>query len=153
MPPGRVVATTPAKAPLPSVVPLAEYPSVAARTEAAALLAGAVEARERGDLRTTLALLQGAVERAPSVETHAELGALYLELGVPSAADSHLRAAAEAVPESADRWIALANALALKPDPIAAAEALDRAHAAEPDLRVARGTGGWLVREPPVPTH
>ena len=147
-----VVTSLPVKKPLPSVGPLAEFPSGAARTEAASLLASAVDARGRGDLRTTLRLLQTAVERAPTVETHAALGGLYLELAVAGAATTHLRAAAEADPQTADRWIALANALALKPDPVAAAEALERAQAAEPGLRVARGTGGWLVREPSLPT-
>ena len=75
------VATVPVKPPLPSVEPTTEFPSVAARTAAAALLAEAADARKQGDLRTTLRLLQTAVERAPTVETHAALGALYLELG------------------------------------------------------------------------
>lgn len=128
---------------------LAAIPDPALRTEAEDLVIDAVDARRRGDLRAALALLRTAVERAPAVETHAALGALYLELGVTSPAETHLRTAVEGDPRSADRWIALANALAMKPDPGAAAEALDRARAAESGLRITRNADGWLVREPP----
>ncbi|MCW5890924.1 MAG: hypothetical protein KIT14_10260 [bacterium] len=118
---------------------------------AAALLADAAEARRQGDLRTTLALLQAAVAGTPSVETHAALGGLYFELGAAGPAVRNLRAAADGDPADADRWIALANALVLAPDPFAAAEALDHARRAEPGLRVRRDGGGWIVREPPAP--
>lgn len=119
---------------------------VAPRAGTAALLAEAGAARRRGDLRSTLALLRRAVAGEPGGETHAALGGLYLELGAAGAAEPNLRAAAEADPGNADRWIALANALALKPDPMAAAGALDRARAADPGLRVTRDAGGLLVR-------
>lgn len=131
----------------PALGVLAAYPNVDARSAAASALAAAAEARRQGDLRATLALLQDAVERAPAVETHAALGELYLALGAAGAADPHLRAAADADPLTADRWLALANALALRPDPMAAAKALDRARAAEPGLRVTRDAGGWLTRD------
>lgn len=128
----------------------AERPPSTASPEASAvaatLLADAASARRQGDLRTTLALLRTAVERAPSVETHAALGGLYFELGAARAATKSLRAAAEGDPENADRWIALANALALAPDPMAAARALAQARAAEPALRVTRDAGGSIVR-------
>lgn len=127
--------------------PLAPPPDTMARTTAAALLADADAARRRGDLRATLALLQDAVTRAPTVETHATLGALYLEVGAARHAETELRAAAEGDPGNADRWIALANALALRPDPLAAAEALEHARAAEPDLRVTRDPTGRLARD------
>lgn len=140
-------AVTPSRPP----PPLGTLPDAGARAAATALLADSAAARRRGDLRATLALLQAAVERTPAVETHAALGALYLELAVPRAAETNLRAAAEGDPGNADRWIALANALALKPDPLAAAGALEHARAAEPGLRVTRDPGGWLVREPARP--
>lgn len=133
----------------PSVGVLAPLPD--AHVEAGKLLRSAAEARARGDLRATLELLSSAVERAPTVETHAALGGFYLAVGAAAAAETHLRAAAEADPRNADLWIALANALALKPDPMAAAAALERARAAEPDLRVARDGGGWLSRERGMP--
>lgn len=150
-PAAAVVPPAPVTAPRRAPGPLAALPNVAARTAAAALLAGAVDARAQGDLRATLELLRTAVERAPAVETHAALGALYLELGAAGAAETHLRAAAEGDPRTAERWIALANALALRPDPIAAADALEHARAAEPGLRVTRDAGGWLAREPTAP--
>ena len=126
--------------------------SDAGARSAAVLLADASEARRQGDLRATLALLQAAVERAPTIETHAALGTLYLELGAARRAESNLRAAAEGDPGNADRWVALANALALKPDPFAAAAALERAQGAEPGVRIARDAGGRLARQPaPVP--
>jgi Tfp pilus assembly protein PilF len=131
--------------------PAAPVVTPEARREAAALLASAAEARAGGDLRAAVGQLQAAVERAPSVETHAALGALYLEMGVTSAADTQLRAAAEGDPGNADRWIALANAYYLKPDPGAAADALSRAREVEPGLRVTRNADGWLVREAPAP--
>jgi tetratricopeptide (TPR) repeat protein len=143
-------ATPASPAPRPPE-PISTRPDVAAPTAAAALLVDAAAARQQGDLRTTLALLQAAVARAPTVETHAALGALYLELGVSRAAETQLRAAVEGDPGNADRWIALANALALQPDPIAAADALAQARAAEPGLRVTRGASGLLAREPPLP--
>jgi len=110
-------------------------------------MAEAAAARAQGDLRTTVNLLQAAVDRAPAVETHAALGGLYLEMGVTSAADVHLRAAAMGDAGNADRWIALANALARKPDPGAAAEALERARATDPSLRIVRDARGWLARD------
>jgi len=125
---------------------LATIPDPKAREAAETLLAEAAAARSRGDLRTTVDLLQAAVDRVPSVETHAALGGLYLEMGVTSAADVHLRAAAMGDADNADRWIALANALARKPDPGAAAEALERAHATEPSLHIGRDARGWLAR-------
>jgi len=128
--------------------PLAALPEAEAHSTAAALLADAAAARRQGDLRTTLALLRAAAERVPSVETHAALGGLYLELGAVGRAETNLRAALEGDPGNADRWIALANALALKPDPMAAADALERARAAEPGVRITRGDDGWLAREP-----
>jgi Tfp pilus assembly protein PilF len=128
---------------------LSAMPDRARRSEAEALLASARDARRAGDLRGALALLRTAVERVPAVETHGALGAFYLALGVTGAAESNLRTAVEGDPENADRWIALANALRLKPDPLAAAAALERARVAEPGLRVTRGSDGWLVREPP----
>lgn len=137
-----------AEAPSPPVV---SPPTPAARAEATALIAAAVQARGAGDLRAAVEDLQAAVERAPSVETHGALGALYLEMGVTASADVHLRAAAEGDPTNADRWIALANAYYLKPDPGAAAEALAQARAAAPGLRVSRDANGWLVREPATP--
>lgn len=127
---------------------LAAMTDPALRMEAEALERRAVDARRRGDLRAALALLQTAVERAPTVETHGALGAFYLELGVTGAAEANLRTAVEGDPRNADRWIALANALALKPDPGAAAAALENARAAEPGVRVTRNADGWLVREP-----
>jgi tetratricopeptide (TPR) repeat protein len=153
MPAAAATRARPVTAPLPvrAVGALAALPDVAARAEAAALLTDAAAARARGDLDATLELLQAAVERAPVTETHAALGALFLELGAAGAADTHLRAAAEGDPRTADRWIALANALALKPDPLAAATALGRARAAEPGLRVTRDGRGWLTRETTAP--
>lgn len=148
--PTQAPATAPAAAaPVPPSSPPVVTP--AARREAAALIASAAAARAGGDLRAAVGQLQAAVERAPSVETHAALGALYLEMGVTSAADTQLRAAAEGDPTNADRWIALANAYYLKPDPGAAAEALDRARAVEPGLQVSRNADGWLVRDAPAP--
>jgi Flp pilus assembly protein TadD len=140
----RPADPTPAPAAPPVVTP-------EARREASALIASAAQARAGGDLRAAVGQLQTAVERAPSVETHAALGALYLEMGVTSAADVQLRAAAEGDPNNADRWIALANAYYMKPDPGAAAEALERARAVEPGLRVTRNADGWLVRDAPTP--
>jgi len=110
-------------------------------------------AENMGDLRATVSLLETAVARAPTVETHWALGALYLELGAAGAAEAQLRVAAEGDPGSADRWIALANALALKPDPLAAADALERARSAEPGLHVTRDPAGRLMRQPSPPTH
>jgi Tfp pilus assembly protein PilF len=145
-----------AAAPRPSAEeasPAPTRPAVtpAARAEATALIGAAAQARGAGDLRAAVEDLQAAVERAPSVETHAALGALYLEMGVTASADLHLRAAAEGDPGNADRWIALANAYYLKPDPGAAAEALEQARTAEPGLRVTRDANGWLVRKPATP--
>lgn len=150
-PAAAVVPTAPATGSLRRPGPLTALPDVEAKTTAASLLASAAAARQQGDLRATLSLLQAAVERASAVETHAALGAFYLELGVARAAETNLRAAVEGDPGNADRWLALANALALKPDPIAAADALEHASAAEPGLRVIRGPGGWLAREPALP--
>ncbi|HEY8517229.1 MAG TPA: hypothetical protein VIS07_17100 [Candidatus Binatia bacterium] len=127
---------------------LDELDDVAARDAARALLEDAREARRRGDLRRQLALLQEAVELAPSVETHAALGTLYLELGASRRAEANLRAAAEGDPANADLWIALANALALRPDPFGAAEMLERARAAEPGITITRDAGGRLQRDP-----
>lgn len=157
------------RAPAPSTATRAEDPAPASRpveppvtdaavsaadtsADAAALLADAREARRRGDLRTQLALLEAAVELAPGVETHAALGTLYLELGAARRAEKQLRAAAEGDPGNADLWIALANALALEPDPFAAADALARARAAEPGARITRDASGRLVREPSPPS-
>lgn len=149
-PGGAVVSRAPATAQRPPGS-LEVFPDPAARTAAASFLADAVAARRRGDLRATLALLRAAVERAPAVETRAALGALYLELGVTGAAEANLRAAVEGDPGNADRWIALANTLALKPDPMAAADALEHARTAEPGLRVTRDAGGRLARAPAPP--
>lgn len=148
-----VPAPPPAPMPQPPIGSLAQFPNVAARDTATSSLTAAADARRQGDLRATLAFLQNAVERAPAVETHAALGGLYLELGAAGAADPHLRAAAEADPGSADRWLALANALALKPDPIAAAHALERARTAEPGLRVTRDATGRLIRHSTPTAH
>jgi len=148
--PGTSTAPGPTASPVtspPPPGPLAALPDAAARTEAASLLANAAAARRQGDVRATLSLLRAAVERAPSVETHAARGALLLDLAIPDAAATDLRAAADGDPDNAERWIALANALALKPDPMAAAAALERARAAEPGLRVRHDAGGWLVRD------
>jgi len=144
------LAVSPRSAPTsvrPSVAPVAA--DHAGPQIAAALLAEAAGARRQGDLRTSLALLREAARRAPSVETHAALGGLYFELGAVRAAEPSLRAAAEGDPGNADRWIALANALALKPDPMAAAGALEHAQAVEPALRVGRDPSGRLVRVSP----
>jgi Tfp pilus assembly protein PilF len=156
-PPSHARAAVAAPAPAPEVTstsrapmmppgPLAAFPDPSARAAAAALLTQATDARSRGDLRTALGLLQAAVARAASVEAHAALGGLYLELGVAGPAESHLRTAVEGDPRNADRWIALANALALKPDPMAAADALERARAAMPGIQITRNADGWLVR-------
>jgi len=145
--PSRLAATTAAAR--GSAEPL----RAAVNGGAAALLAAAAAARHQGDLRATLSLLETAVARAPTVETHGALGALYLELGAAGAAEAQLRVAAEGDPGSADRWIALANALALKPDPLAAADALERARSAEPGLHVTRDPAGRLMRQPSPPAH
>jgi tetratricopeptide (TPR) repeat protein len=152
--PAAVVATPAAASVAPRLVPgtppapLAAIPDPALRAQAATLAIRAADARAQGDLRAVLDLLQAAVERAPAVETHAALGAFYLELGAAAAAEPHLQTAVEGDPGNADRWIALANALALKPDPMAAAAALERARGAEPGLRVTRDADGRLVRTP-----
>jgi tetratricopeptide (TPR) repeat protein len=148
--PGAAPVPGTSTAPGPTASPVTSPPPpgpLAARTEAASLLANAAAARRQGDVRATLSLLRAAVERAPSVETHAARGALLLDLAIPDAAATDLRAAADGDPDNAERWIALANALALKPDPMAAAAALERARAAEPGLRVRHDAGGWLVRD------
>ena len=144
--PSRLAATTAARR-------SAEPPRAAVNGGADALLAAAAAARHQGDLRATVSLLETAVARAPTVETHGALGALYLELGAAGAAEAQLRVAAEGDPGSADRWIALANALALKPDPLAAADALERARSAEPGLHVTRDPAGRLMRQPSPPAH
>jgi tetratricopeptide (TPR) repeat protein len=145
-PPTTRTAASPSAPPaLPDVPP----PPRDASPAAAALIADAAAARQQGDLRTTVELLRAAVEASPSVETHAALGGLYLELGAARAAEPHLRAAAEGDPMNADRWIALANALALKPDPMAAAGALEQARAVEPALDVTRDAIGLVVRVQP----
>lgn len=145
-------------APAPRVAPPANAPAAHrdpaplprdASDAAMALIADADAARRQGDLRTALALLRAAVDAAPSVATHAALGGLYLELGGARVAEPHLRAAAEGDPTNADRWVALANALALKPDPMAAAGALEQARAADPALDVTRDAGGFVVRVSP----
>jgi Flp pilus assembly protein TadD len=115
---------------------------------AGALLDDAADARTRGDLRTALALLRDAVDRDPGARTHAALGRLYLELGAAGPAADHLRSAVEGDPVDADAWIALADALALKPDPMAAAAALDEARSAEPGIRITRDRNGRLARQP-----
>ena len=142
----------------PAPEPRGATPVAAARARmdpeatASAMLVAADAARRRGDLRTTLALLEDAAARAPGVDTHAALGALYLDLGAVARAERNLRAAAENDPANADRWIALANALAAKPDPMAAAGALARARAVEPGLRIGRDSAGRLVRAAAPPT-
>jgi hypothetical protein len=77
------------------------------------------------------------------VETTAALA--LISSSAPRAAP-HLRAAVEGDPGNADRWMARQR-VALKPDPLAAADALDHARAAESSLRVARDSAGWLARE------
>lgn len=146
-----VAARRAVSAPLPTPVAPSAPPSAAARAAAAALIDQATTARRHGDLRGTLALLQTAVERAPDATTYAAIGGFYLDLGVTRAAETNLRAALADDATNADHWIALANVLALKPDPIAAADALAQARAVEPNLHVTRDGGGRLWREAPPP--
>jgi Tfp pilus assembly protein PilF len=159
-PDAPVPAPTPQAAAAPAPEPCGTTPAaapVSARARrgpeatTSSILVAADAARRRGDLRAALALLEDAVARAPGVETHAALGALYLELGAAGMAEKSLRVAAEGDPANADRWIALANALAAKPDPMAAAGALARAREAEPALHVGRDAAGRLVRDPAPP--
>ena len=86
--PSRLAATTAAHG------RSAEPPRAAVNGGADVLLAAAAAARHQGDLRATLSLLETAVARAPTVETHGALGALYLELGAAGAAEAQLRVAA-----------------------------------------------------------
>ena len=91
------------------------------------------------------AAFEGAIALDPSAENHAAYGRALRDLFAMTGALYHLRAAAEAEPDNADRWIELANAYYRKPDPGEAWKAEKRAREAEPGL-ILRRENGKLVR-------
>jgi len=96
-------------------------------------------------VREALASLKDAVRTDPSPENHAAYGRLLRDLTAMDDALYQLRAAAEKDPGNADRWIELANAYYLKPDPGLAWNAEKRAKQAEPGLQLRR-RGGKVER-------
>ena len=66
---------------------------------------------------------------------------------VRSSADYHLRWAAEHDADNPDRWIALANAYALKPDPGAAYKAVAKARELDPAIDIVRDDAGLFRRQ------
>ncbi|HYB98310.1 MAG TPA: hypothetical protein VEC57_04170 [Candidatus Limnocylindrales bacterium] len=124
-------------------VPAPGSPEAAA--EGARLREEGLRLRARIKVEEALAVLKQAVAVDPSAENHAAYGRLLRDLTVIDKALYHLRAAAEADPRNADRWIELANAYYLKPDPGLAWQAEKRAREAEPGLQLRR-TRGQLER-------
>ncbi len=104
------------------------------------------KAMAAGDLTLAFEHLFRATELHGSLEAHATLGDLLVRSRQAWRADEHLRKAAEIDPQNPDRWIALANAYAIKPDPIAASRAIKRAKELEPEIVVERDDGGLYKR-------
>lgn len=100
-----------------------------------------------GDLGLVYEHFFRAAETYSSVETHAVLGELLLKTRVISSADYHLRWAAEHDSDNPDRWIALANAYALKPDPGAAYKAVAKARELDPAIDIVRDEAGLFRRQ------
>ncbi len=103
-------------------------------------------AMKAGDLGLGYEQFFRATETYSSVETHAALGDLLLKTSMASMADYHLRWAAEHDPGNPDRWIALANAYTLKPDPGAAHKAVEKAREVDPGIDVVRDNRGFFKR-------
>lgn len=100
----------------------------------------------QGNVAEGLEAMKKAVELDPSARNQGELGDLYVRLTVIDTGIRYLRAAAELDPTNADRWIALANAYYLEPNPGEAWKAERQAREAEPGLQLGRDARGLRIR-------
>ena len=119
----------------------------------AALPRGADELRDEahrllgeGNVAAGLEALKKAVELDPSARNQGELGDLFVRLTAIDTGIRYLRAAAQLEPANADRWIALANAYYLEPNPGEAWKAERKAREVEPGLQLGRDAHGLRIR-------
>lgn len=132
----------PPNAVAPAAPPAPADPALAAqlRAQADAFLAA-------GKVREAIDAFEAALEADPSsARNHGDYGRLLRDLTAIDKALYHLRRATELEPASADRWIDLANAYYLKPDPGEAWKAERRAREAAPGLELRRNRRGLLER-------
>lgn len=101
----------------------------------------------QGNVAEGLEALKKAVELDPSARNQGELGDLFVRLTVIDTGIRHLRRAAELEPTNADRWIALANAYYLEPNPGEAWKAERKAREVEPGLQLGRDAHGLRIRK------
>jgi len=128
------------------VVP-APPPPAADPARAEQLRTKAEAALKKGELEEALEAFEKAVEADPfSASNHGDYGRLLRDLTAIDKALYHLRQAAELDPGNPDRWIDLANAYYLKPDPGKAWAAEKRAREAGPNLKLRRDRRGLLER-------
>lgn len=99
-----------------------------------------------GNVAEGLEALKKAVDQDPSARNQGELGDLFVRLTAIDKGIRYLRAAAELEPTNADRWIALANAYYLEPNPGEAWKAERKAREAEPGLQLGRDAHGLRIR-------
>lgn len=99
-----------------------------------------------GNVAEALEAMTQAVEQDPSARNQGELGDLLVRLTAIDKGIRYLRTAAELEPANADRWIALANAYYLEPNPGEAWKAERRAREAEPGLQLGRDAHGLRIR-------
>lgn len=100
----------------------------------------------QGNVAEGLEALKKAVELDPSARNQGELGDLFVKLTAIDTGIRYLKGAAQLEPNNADRWIALANAYYLKPNPGEAWEAERKAREAEPGLQLGRDARGLRIR-------
>lgn len=99
-----------------------------------------------GNVAEGLEALKKAVEQDPSARNQGELGDLFVRLTAIDTGIRYLKGAAQLEPGNADRWIALANAYYLKPNPGEAWEAERKAREVEPGLQLGRDDRGLRIR-------
>ncbi len=152
----RTVATTPrqtedaapTQAPLRPVVPAPAPPVPAPDPARAAEFRAQADAfLKEAKILEAIDAFEKALQADPSsARNHGDYGHLLRDLTAIDKALYHLRRATELDPGNPDRWIELANAYYLKPDPGKAWEAEKQARAADPNLKLRRSPRGLAER-------
>jgi tetratricopeptide (TPR) repeat protein len=100
-----------------------------------------------GDVRGALDFLRRATEADPTAKNYGDLGRLLMRLTAFDEAAINLRRAAALEPDSADRWIDLANVYYRKIELGEAWKAERKAREVEPGLILGRDADGMRVRK------